>query len=120
MENNIVYRQIVKVALILIGVLSIVVGIIGQDLAFALSLVYGGALGVGGFLWIVVMTSKIDGNTNAQKLVIVHYILRYLLYAGMLILGLCINLNIFSMLLGFVCINLSIKYNVYKNGKEED
>lgn len=120
MENNKLYKNIVYTTLLLVLVLGILVSCIGKDILYGVSTLYGGALGIGGFLWIVKMTSQIEPNGNVQGKVIVHYLLRYLIYAGCLVLGIYINLNIFPMLIGFVCINLSIKYNAYKNGKEED
>lgn len=120
MEENKLYAKVIKLALLIMFACALLVLLITGNMIYPLGICLGGLLSIAGFLWIVVMTSKILSSPRAQTLAVVNYVIRYLIYAAAFYIGLLCGLDIFSMLIGFLCVTLAIKLNTYLEGKEAD
>ncbi|MDL2276667.1 MULTISPECIES: ATP synthase subunit I [unclassified Breznakia] len=118
MQSEKMYKQIEYIALAIILVIAGIVMIVTQDWKALLGVVYGGVLNIIGFRWIVVSSKSILKSGNATRLATVHFVLRYLIYAVMLVVGMQVGLNIIFMLLGFFSINLAIKVYTIRTRKE--
>lgn len=119
-ENKLLYTRIIKLALLIMCACGLLVFLVTRNVLYLIGVGIGGMLGIGGFLWIVVMTSKILSSPKAQSLAMINYLFRYLIYAVVFCLGMLCGLDIFSMLVGYLCVNLAIKLNTYLEGKEAD
>ena len=120
MEERKLYERILRIAF---GVLIVLCGLsllIMQDWMYPLSVLIGGVMAIVGFLWIIYSTTKILTSPKATTLAMSNYLLRYLVYGGILLIGILSGLNILAMLIGFFCINFAIKINTYLERKEED
>lgn len=120
MENRLLYTRVIKFALLIMSACALLVFLITRDILYPIGVGVGGLLSIGGFIWIVVMTSKILSSPKAQTLAMVNYVFRYLIYAVVFYLGMLGGLDIFSMLIGYLCVSLAIKLNTYLEGKEAD
>ena len=119
-ENKKLYIRIIKIATLMMLVLALLIFIITRNALYIVGVGVGGLLSIGGFLWIVVMTSKILSSPKAQTYAMINYVFRYLIYAVVFFLGMLCGLDIFSMLIGYLCVSLAIKVNTYLEGKEAD
>lgn len=119
-KENKLFQDIIKMAFAIMLVLCGLAFIIMQDITYPIGVLLGGCVSMISFLWIVAMTNKIIDSPKAQALAITHFMFRYLLYIIVFLIGYKCGLNILSMLIGSVCVNVSIKLNTYIQGKEED
>lgn len=114
------YQKIMKLAGMIMVLSAFIAYLIMHDITYPLGVLLGGILSIGGFYWIVVMTNKIVSSNKAQSLAVVHYLIRYLIYAVVLTIAILQGLNIISILIGFLCVSFAIRINTYLEGKEAD
>lgn len=118
MQSDTMYKEIEYIALALTLFVAGVIGIATQDLKMALSVLFGGALNIIGFRWIVVSSRSILNNANASKLAVLHFMIRYVSYGICMFLGVQVGLNLLCMLVGFLSINIAIKLHTLWKRKE--
>lgn len=118
MEDKL-YRLIIRVAIGILLIMSAGTLLIAKNFLFVCAIWLGGALSIGGFIAILFSTSHIDPNGNVQRKMLNAYIFRYLIYFVCMFIGAKAGLNILFMLLGFLCINLSIKGITFWKRKED-
>lgn len=111
MEKNDKLRFVgmIKIALILMIIELIISFFISFSYSYWLGIIWGAILGILGFISIIRMVEKIEFNTKTRQKVMFNYVLRYLFYIIMLIIGYKLGLNMITMLLGFLCMNIAIK-----------
>lgn len=119
-KENKLFQDIIKMAIAIMLVLCGLAFLIMQDIMYPIGVLVGGIVSILSFLWIVAMTNRIIESPKAQAMAMTHFIFRYLLYIVVFFIGYKCGLNILSMLIGSVCVNVSIKLNTYLKGKEED
>lgn len=119
MEDKELYRKILRYALIILISASIISFLVMQDMIYVYSVLFGGFLSILGFISIVYMVTFISLEGNVKQKFMGAYILRYLIYFACMFMGAKVGLNIVSMLIGFLCINLSIKIEAVLERKEE-
>ncbi len=120
MEERKLYERIVFIACAILAVMCGLSLLIKQDWTYPLSVFIGGLMAIVGFLWIIYSTGRILQSKKATTLAMTNYLIRYLVYGGILLVGILSGLNILAMLIGFLCINFAIKVNTYLERKEED
>ena len=81
---------------------------------------FGGCLSIAGFLSIIYFTHHVSYDAKVSGRFVSAYIFRYLIYFVSMFLGAKKGLNIVSMLIGFLCINLAIKMDTFLKRKEEN
>ena len=118
MEDKL-YQLIIRVAIGILLIMSAIALLITKNFLFVCSIWLGGILSIGGFLAILFSTAHIDPNGNVQRKMLNAYIFRYLIYFVCMFLGAKAGLNILLMLVGFLCISLSIKGITFWKRKED-
>ena len=118
MENNL-YRLIIRVAAGILFVMSAVVFLFARDLSYICSIWLGGMLSMAGFVAIVFSAKHMEWAGNIQRRMFAAYLFRYLFYFVAMFLGAKAGLNILLMLIGFLCISLSIKWITFLKRKED-
>ncbi len=119
MENKQLYQKILKNAFFILIVATLVTLLVMRELSYGIATLLGGFLSITGFLSIIMMThSSLHGNVKARFTS--AYLIRYLLYFLVMYLAMKAGLNIISILIGFLCISLSIKINEMIGRKEEN
>ena len=118
MEDKL-YRLIIRVAVGILFVMSAIVFLLGKDILYICSIWLGGILSILGFVLILFSTDHIERYGNVKRKMLNAYIFRYLIYFVCMFLGAKAGLNILLMLLGFLCISLSIKGITLLNRKED-
>ena len=103
------FKNMMRLAFIIAIIAGIISFLITKNSIHFVSIMYGTVIGVLGFKWIIQMMEKIEFNEKTKRNVVINYLLRYLCYAILMIIGYQYGLNILTMLIGFVCMNLSIK-----------
>lgn len=114
------YHKVVKLACLILMICALAAFIIMRDITYPLGVLLGGILSIGSFYWIVAMTNQIVSTSKAKGLAVVHYLIRYLIYAVVLTIAILQGLNIISILIGFLCVSFAIRINTYLEGKEAD
>lgn len=91
-----------------------------QNFMYVVSTLFGGILSMLGFLTIILFTYSTSLEGNVRGKYTGAYIFRYLIYFIAMFLAMKAGLNIVSILIGFLCINLSIKLDTFLKRKEEN
>ena len=120
MENKKLYLQIIRNAICILFVSSILTFLITKEWLDIVATLFGGCLSILGFLSIFLFTHHVDLDGKAAGRFVSAYIFRYLIYFVSMFLGAKAGLNILSMLIGFLCINLAIKLDTFLKRKEEN
>lgn len=119
-EDKQLYLGIVKKAGLILIASTLMVFAVTLDMMMALSVVFGGGLSLAGFAAIIYSTNAMSLEGNVKGKVMGAYLFRYLIYFMFMFTGTKIGLNIVSMLIGFLCVNLGIKVHTLLERKEED
>lgn len=109
MNEEGIFKQIFKIAGLLLLAGSLIVGSITQDLMLGISIVYGGFISMLGFALIIISSKRLLESENVSRIAFTQYMFRYLLYGILVVIGIQMRLNIVGMLVGLVVINLAIK-----------
>lgn len=120
MEDKELYRKILRNACILLLCGMLISFLVMQNMIYVYSVLFGGILSILGFISIVYMVSFVSLEGNVKGKFTSAYILRYLIYFVAMYVGAKLGLNIVSMLIGFLCVNISIKINAVFERKEEN
>lgn len=119
MNDDKMYKEIEKLALLIMAVIALVCGIVSMDLMNGLSVVFGGILNIIGFRNIVVSSKNLLNSPHASRNATIQYMIRFILYGILIYLGMQVGLSIVFMLLGFLSVNLAIKIHTLRTRKEE-
>lgn len=120
MENKELYQRILKKAFAILCITSAITFFITKAWMYVFATLLGGILSVLGFVSIVYFTHHASLEGDVKTRFTSAYIFRYLIYFIVMFMGAKAGLNIVSMLLGFLCINLAIKMDTLFRGKEEN
>ena len=91
-----------------------------KEWMYVYSTLFGGMLSVLGFIAIIWMTQTTSMSGNVKGKFTSAYVFRYLIYFLAMFSAMKAGLNIISILIGFLCINLSIKMDTILTRKEEN
>lgn len=119
MNDDKMYKEIEKLALLIMVVIALVCGIVSVDVMNGLSVVFGGVLNIIGFRTIVVSSNNLLHSPHASRNATMQYMIRFILYGILMYLGMQVGLRIVCMLLGFLSVNLAIKIHTIRTRKEE-
>ncbi|NBK98240.1 MAG: hypothetical protein EOM50_09490 [Erysipelotrichia bacterium] len=120
MENKHLYKMIIRYAIIYLLLASLVSFLMMQNLSYVYATLLGGILSILGFSSIIYMANNSALEGNVKKSFTVAYLVRYLIYFVCMFVGAKLGLNIISMLIGFLCINIGIKIQAVFERKEEN
>lgn len=120
MNDKKLYLKIYRNALFILTICSAITYLVTRKWMYVVSTIFGGILAMIGFLAIILFTYHVSFDGNVRGKFTGAYLFRYLLYFICLFFAMKIGLNIVSMLIGFLCINLAIKFDTFFTRKEED
>lgn len=120
MENKELYQRILKLAFVILMITCAITLFITKACVYVFSTLFGGILSMLGFISIIYFTHYASLEGNVKSRFTSAYIVRYLIYFVLMFIGAKVGLNIVSMLLGFLCINLAIKMDTLLRRKEEN
>lgn len=120
MENKKLYIRILRNALVILGLCSLLTFIVTREMKYVYSTLFGGILSMLGFIAIAYMTHTMSLSGNVKGKFTSAYVFRYLIYFIAMFLAMKVGLNIISILIGYLCINLSIKIDTAFTRKEEN
>lgn len=120
MENKQLYFRIIRNAIVILGLCTFLTFLVMKEMLYVYSTLFGGMLSVLGFIAIVLTIRYTSMSGNVKGKFTGAYIFRYLIYFLAMFSAMKAGLNILSILIGFLCINLSIKMNTILTRKEEN
>ena len=120
LKDKKLYQNIYRNAWIILLCSCVLTYVFTKAWVYVISTLFGGILSMFGFTLIILFTHHVSLSGNVNGKFVGAYIFRYLIYFIAMFLAMKAGLNIISILIGFLCINLSIKIDTLIKRKEEN
>ncbi len=102
------HRRIVLVTLGIAGMAALLGGLLSGDRRIVAGFLFGCLARLAGFRQIIRMVSRIEKSARPKQTGVTNYLFRYLFYGVVIALCLKGGVNVFSLLFGFISLDLAI------------
>ncbi len=112
-------HSILKRTLLIAVCLSVITWVVTKDVMMASGFIIGAIARLAGFMQIVRMTSRIENYDRPKAVTSSNYVTRLIFYGIVIWICMDAGVNVLTLLLGFVSMNIAILVTTYFENRKE-